>query len=382
LALALGAAVGAPAPVALAATPFAWRVLLYEPAPGQFVNNPAFNDPSRALGPPVGGGTVAPDNSSLVTLGGFGGRIVLGFDHTILDDPRNKGGLDFIVFSNALWAGGDPTRRAAEPAVVEVSLDVNGDGAPNDPWYVIPGSSLPDPPAQALASQSWDDDPATPTPPANLAWWPVGFSHSSTGFFMTTTFALPAAFDPLVLEHPDGPTATVEAHFGYAELSPTLLLGDRSGASGGAGDNSLADPEDDPAIAPEQFYTVPDDPLTVGIDPGSGGGDAFDIAWAVDPVTGAPANLPGVDFIRITSGVTALRGAFGEASPEIDAVADAAPATHIADLDGDGAVGPGDLFVLLGSWGARLSVADIDQGGSVGPGDLFMLLGSWGATGP
>ncbi|RMD63838.1 MAG: hypothetical protein D6824_04740, partial [Planctomycetota bacterium] len=49
-----------------------------------------------------------------------------------------------------------------------------------------------------------------------------------------------------------------------------------------------------------------------------------------------------------------------------------------ADIDGDGAVGPGDLFLLLGSWGSGPGPADVDQSGSVGPGDLFMLLGSWG----
>ncbi|MCP4248931.1 MAG: hypothetical protein GY778_17960, partial [bacterium] len=40
--------------------PFASQVIAYDPAPGQFVNVPEFDDPARALGPPQGGGTASP----------------------------------------------------------------------------------------------------------------------------------------------------------------------------------------------------------------------------------------------------------------------------------------------------------------------------------
>ena len=43
----------------------------------------------------------------------------------------------------------------------------------------------------------------------------------------------------------------------------------------------------------------------------------------------------GFDFIRITNGVDALQGLFGEMSPEIDAVADVAP-DPFGDWGGDG----------------------------------------------
>jgi len=375
-------AVGASAPHArAAASPFACRVVAYLPAPGAFINSAAFNDAAQALGPPIGGGTVAPDNSSVVTLGGFGGSVILAFDHTVLDDPRNRLGLDFIVYSNAFWVGGDPTRRGAEPAIIEISRDVNGDGLANDPWFVIPGSSLPDPPAAALAIQQWDNDPATTTAPADVSWYPsTTFFPSIPASFATTGFSLPSVFDPLILDNPNGPGATAEAHYGYAELSPTLLLGDRSGATGATGDNNLNDPQDDPSIAPESFYTAPDDPFAVGVDAGSGGGDAFDIAWAVDAASGAPANLAGFDFIRLSAGVITLRGVFGDVSPEIDAVADVKPATLLADIDGDGTVGPNDLLAMLASWGRSASLADIDEDNTVGPGDLLALLASWGLS--
>jgi hypothetical protein len=91
--------------------------------------------------------------------------------------------------------------------------------------------------------------------------------------------------------------------WGYADLSPVL--------SSPAG------------IDPTNWFTIPDDPVLAGIDTGTCGGDAFDIDWAVDPATGASANMSGFRYIRITTGVDRnLGGSLGELSTEIDAVAD------------------------------------------------------------
>ena len=150
---------------ARAESPFATAVLEYAPAPGQFVNNPAFDDPVRALGAPVGAGTVSPDNTSSVSLGGFGGSLTLAFDHLVTDDPRNPLGLDFIVFGNAFWPDGAPSRRWGEAAIIEISFDQNGNGLADDAWFLIPGSHLNSPPGPAQ-SQEWDNNSGTPTPPA------------------------------------------------------------------------------------------------------------------------------------------------------------------------------------------------------------------------
>ena len=48
-----------------------------------------------------------------------------------------------------------------------------------------------------------------------------------------------------------------------------------------------------------------------------------------------------------------------------------------ADLDGDGAVGAGDLALLLAAWGAAGGDADLDGDGTVGAGDLAALLSAW-----
>jgi hypothetical protein len=354
---------------------FATRVVEYAPAPGQFVNDPYFNDPARALGSPVGGGVGQADNSKVVTLGGFGGSITLGFDAPVLDDPRNPLGLDLIVFGNAFWSGG-PNSRSAEAGVVEVSADVNGNGLADDAWYVLAGSSLSDP-AGSVRAQAWDDDPATETPPGNLLWYPLGApgSFETSGYELASALCVTSA--PFLLVNPQGAEATEHAFFGYADLSPTLLRGDLSGATGGGGDDSLSDPEDAPDLEAGFFYTVPDDPVRVGIDAGSGGGDAFDLADAVDPTTGAPAGLDGIDFVRISTGCDGIRGVFGEISTEISGVADV---RALGDLDGDDVISASDLALLLGVWGEADPRGDLDRSGAVGPSDLAAMLGGWGAA--
>lgn len=334
-------AVGVVAVLAFAAfadTPWAAVVLDFTMAPGQYAQVSEFTDPTRALGAPIGGGTATPSNEKLVSLGGFGGSIVLGFDHTVLDDPRNPRCLDAIVFGNAYWVGANPNRRWAECATIEISRDVNANGIADDPWYLIPGSHLVVPVERTI--QSWDDDLDDPTypplPPSPGFPYPDWIPDGYSGIWTTAAFRLPPeVFDVTVLENPLGWEAEEEGIWGYADHSPTLILGDLDA------DNVV----DDPAIDPEDFYTIPDDPFAVGITPGSGGGDAFDIAWAVDPATGEAANLEGFDFVRISTAANHVVSLFGELSAEIGAVADVGP-WMFGDSDYDGQIALDDWLQL------------------------------------
>jgi hypothetical protein len=74
--------------------------------------------PNVVYGPPVGGGALA-GSLDVVSLG-FKGEIVLGFGaNAIVDGP----GIDFIVFENPFWAGGDMNKPTAELGEVSVSDD-------------------------------------------------------------------------------------------------------------------------------------------------------------------------------------------------------------------------------------------------------------------
>ena len=348
----------ASAAIAQPPSPFATRVLDYSPAPGQFVQNPQFNDPTRALGPPgIAGGLSAGDNSKCVTLGGFGGSITLGFDHSIRANPHNPRRCDFIVYGNGFLVGGDPMRRNAECGVIEVSRDDNHNGLADDAWYLIPGSHLAPPIVRTTAA--WNALTLNPT------WVPPGRSGAwNTSGYMLPTGAFSAS---PILVNTLGTGA--EQVWGYADLAPTLLLGDTNA------DNTIADPGADAA----NFYTRPDDPLAVGISPGSGGGSAIAIRWAVDPATGAPANLDRIDFVRITTGINAVHPILGEISTEISALADVRP-VYTPDWNADGAINAQDIFDFLADWFAGVGEhggADYNSSGATNVQDIFDFLSAW-----
>ncbi len=237
--------------------------------------NTGFDTPEKTVGAPVGGGTLTPNNSSLHSVGrpgdAPGSYLLLRFTTPVTDDPLNPFGMDFIVYGNGAWVGGNPLRKWAEPGLVEISEDVNGNGQPDDPWYVIPGSRS-----------------------LGRSILPGGIANPS-----------PALAGNVLNPNTDG----TERDWGYADLSPTQVQ---------YLDN----------------HVRPDDPHTVGLSPRSGGGDAFDIAWAV-PVDGAgnPQGLAQFHFVRISSFIAASDATLGFITPEIDAVADVAPEV---DTDGDG----------------------------------------------
>ncbi|MEM1165104.1 MAG: hypothetical protein AAGI30_02305 [Planctomycetota bacterium] len=352
---------------------FATHVVEYRPAPGQFVNNPSFNDPTGALGSPVGGGTFAPNNSKLVSLGGFGGTLVLGFAHPVLDDPRNPFGVDAIVFGNAFWVGGNPFRKWAEAATIEISADVNTNGLADDPWFLIdaPDTDVLGP----LATVVWNDTPDDAFLPAVTSHYPqLRWDASSSMYsgpfddgaadedgdsdpmndYATAAHPAPSVFNSTIYENPLGAGQPLESHLGFADVSPVLALGDLDA------DNT---PGDEPIDA-AWYYTTPDDPMQVGISSPSCGGDGFDIAWAIDPTTGQPGGLDRFDFIRLRTAAFFDAGVFGELSPEIGGVADVRPVDALdiadfarrsslglpgADLDGSGTVDDADA-ALLDSW--------------------------------
>ncbi len=278
--------------------------------------NTGFCDPSKTLGAPQGAGTQFPSLSDIYSIGTAGDSfLVLHFDTPVTDDPANPMGFDFIVFANGYWVGGDSTRRWMEPGVVEIMPDANNNGLPDDTWYLIPGSrSITQAQATGIANPS----------PALVEAGGVVNPNTTDG-------------DPL--------NDLQEFDWGYADLSPV--------------DQPYRD-----------NYLRPDDPFVLGLTPGSGGGDAFDIAWAVDAL-GQPAGLTAFSFIRIRTLVSG--NAVGPITTEIDAVADLAP---LVDTDGDGVIDAYESLVAgTDPLRAESTVLPLEipasQGGSSTPGTLL-----------
>lgn len=92
----------------------------YKPAPGQYINEFPWGNPSSAH-------SIIDTLSGNVCLGAFGGYIVFGFENPVENHPDNPYGVDFTIFGNSLtdWS---------EPGIVWVMKDENLNSIPDDKW--------------------------------------------------------------------------------------------------------------------------------------------------------------------------------------------------------------------------------------------------------
>ena len=110
------------------------KVYEYTPAPGQFINETSTiggmtgNETSPEAA--VAWATQRLKDKLHVSLGSFGGYIIVGFDHSI---PNSGNQYDFCVQGNAFDG-------SSEPGIVWVMQDINGNGLPDDEWYELKGS--------------------------------------------------------------------------------------------------------------------------------------------------------------------------------------------------------------------------------------------------
>lgn len=116
------------------------KVYEYTPAPGQFINELKTGGFDGTQTTPEAAIAYAESRMSektesgepnpiWVSLGGFGGYIVVGFDHSI----DNSGDYDLGILGNS-FSG------SSEPGIVWVMQDENGNGLPDDTWYELAGS--------------------------------------------------------------------------------------------------------------------------------------------------------------------------------------------------------------------------------------------------
>ena len=208
-------------------------------------------------------------SKSVVSLGAYGGYVVMGFDHVLVNSPGN----DFLVHGNAF-------ANFAEPGVIEVSWDANGNGLPDDAWYEIAGSEYNAPTARHGYSLTYYN-PATDTERAAGATgtrWTD--NQGNAGYFPATAWPNWAG-DSIVVGgskyenlNADGSLSTAAFAYGYADNWPN-------------GDVRAQ----------------------------------IDLDLAVD-AAGKPVHLKGIDFVKVYTGVFAHAGALGEISTEVSGVED------------------------------------------------------------
>lgn len=285
---------------------YATRLIEYRPAPGQFMNLDITLDSTAVLGPVNPAATETPGDaqtSGLVSLGSFGGYIILGFDRPVENNPQNPYGVDFTIFGNAMGTG-----SSCEPAAVQVMKDLNGNGLPDDgPWLELAGSDY-------WLETTRRNISATYSNPGYNTSHAVAFKTSDG----TSGAVLPVAAhtqqyypDPYLFPSipPDNYTLTGNIIKGAIDpRNPKNLSFFRTPAFGYA----------DSRLTPAAIATTsPRNPYHT--DSNGTPADGFDISWAVD-AEGNHVELDQIDFIRIYTAMSANMGWLGEISPEIAGV--------------------------------------------------------------
>lgn len=272
---------------------YANKVLAYCPAPGQFMNTSttayekgfSAEDVRRKAEEKLKDPYLC-----LLSLGGFGGSIVVGFDHTV---PNINGAYDFKIYGNASYDSFGTLTGAlggsSEPGIVLVSKDVNGNGLADDEWYELKGSEYDSKhtikdyaityhrPASPLSSVKWTDNQG------NTGYVYRNETHTKNDYY-------PA----------------------WIEEDEMTFYGSR------LKDNAVNEPR--PGM-PEHWvgycyaYGYADN------HPNDEKGALFKIDWAVDK-EGRSVKLDGIDFVKIYTAVNQYCGWMGEISTEVQAVED------------------------------------------------------------
>lgn len=373
--------------------PFLTRVLSYDPSPGQFVNEmprcAAGEDYATVLqraGAAICGsvsieeielpdGTLVRDttvnySNGMISLGGWGGSVTVGFDHPVVNVA---GKPDFEIFGNAFVAEGTDAGGSSEPGIVLVSVDVNGNGIADDPWYELAGSAYNDTDTRHDYVMTYykpaDDKPVVKGANRSIIdmehihwtandedennregyyiqlrihnhpYWPLWLPADST--VMTRTGSR------LRKNYEQFGTMVIQRFFdyGYADNKPTLTVGSEG------------------------------DDYNTGVY-----SEGFNIDWAVDD-DGNHVFLPYIDFIKIYTAQNQYNSGMGETSTEVtggmDLHVDAVNEWRTGDINGDTAVNVGDvneiLAMILNEHGV-LATADLNRDGNINIGDVNAVL--------
>ena len=295
-----------------AQSPYISKVFDYRPAPGQFVNElPQYkpgdtqDDMNRKAQECIAG-----DEKILISLGGYGGYVLFGFDHMIENVPRK---FDFRISGNAFYANANPNPDApreggsCEPGIVTVSYDANGNGLPDDEWYELAGSEYYKPETiknYRLTYYKPDEnkikEPMPDYPFINdMTYIKWESNQGDEGYVYRNTFHAQSYYPQWINDE----TLIFEG----------TKLADNYTDESGEG----------------SYYVQYAYPWGYADNhPNTDNRSCFDIGWAVDK-EGSSVKLPGIHFVKVYTGVNQYCGWLGETSTEIMGAED----LHIQGID-------------------------------------------------
>lgn len=263
------------------------KVYEYLPAPGQFVNETntgGFTGNETTNESAIRYATERIENKKYVSLGAFGGYIIVGFDHSI----PNNGGYDFAIQGNAFLSdqGG-----SNEPGIVWVMQDVNGNGLPDDEWYELKGSDT----GNGSTIQDYEVTYYRPASTRSDVYWTDNLGNS--GSVDCNSYHQQNSYYPLWMNQES-----------YTLIGTRLLPRNTQSPSTGYWSNNpfdwgYADNWGSDVLGGDSYD-------------GSGQMNGFKISNAIYR-DGKPANLKYIDFIKVQCGVQAMSGVLGEISTEV-----------------------------------------------------------------
>ncbi len=281
------------------------KVYEYCPAPGQFINEmPRYEEgDTYETILQKAEESISGTNDIMISLGGYGGYVTFGFDHTVINIPGEK---YFRIWGNAFYELLNPDQRggSAEPGIVMVSYDTNCNGLPDDEWYELAGSEY----YKAETRHNYTITYRRPDPDRILEEDDSGFlddinyipwsdSDGASGHMAKNTFHNQSYYPLWIKADNISFTGTRLAPNGI-DLSGTGRYYVLYAYDWGYVDNH-----------PNEYDEL----------------NSFDISWAVDS-EGNKVHLPGVDFVRVYTGLNQYCGWLGETSTELSRAQD----LHIA----------------------------------------------------
>lgn len=307
-------------------SPYISEVFDYMPAPGQFVNKlPEYekgdthSDMVRKANEWLVG-----EDAWTITLGGWGGYVVFGFDHTIVNVAGKR---DFRIngnaFGSAMGRPGAPFGGSCEPGIIMVAYDKNKNGKPDDDeWYEIKGS----------ANFNAEGEP----------WYGIALENGKDTRVIRDyemTYHRPLSEESEIEAQPDNPNS-------FASIQNYIYWEDNKNNSGYKVKNVYHNQTYYPAWVEDDKLTfngirLPENGINEGENvpgmndanvyfvlygfrygyadnyPNIHDNSAIDIDWAIDK-EGNKADLPGIDFVKIYNGVNQENGWLGESSTEVE----------------------------------------------------------------
>lgn len=284
--------------VANAVNPYISEVYDFVPAPGQFINTlPEYEDGDdkdamlAKVAENICGNEIDGASPGMISLGAWGGYVVFGFDHPIVNV---KGEYDFKIYGNAFASTSSASGGSCEPGIVMVSYDENGNGVPDDKWYELAGSEYGKsetihgyklkyykPSADHVAVP--DPDYKYVTDRTYIKWTD---NKNGEGYVMKNSFHAQSYWPEWIEDF--------ELEFEGSRLA------DNATDNSGNGSNYI--------LSFYDYGYVDNQPNAS--DPG------FNIEWAVDS-EGKSVSLPAVHFIKVYSAINQYCGWIGETSTEV-----------------------------------------------------------------